>query len=99
MTDVLTSSFGTRRTGSKLYDTWVASAAEATIDERRKARRAAERDYRLVSAAAFPVFLAIATLARLLPREARVKLCGGRRSILGDARAMVASTISIAFTA
>ena len=32
-------------------------------------------------------------------REARVALCGGRRSILGDARAMVASTISIAFTA
>lgn len=98
MTDA-TASFATRTTGSKLYATWVASAAETTIGERRKARRAAERDYRAITAAAFPVFLAISTLARLLPREARVKLTGGRRSIIADARAMVAATIPFAFMA
>ena len=42
--------------GSKLYQTWVASAAEAAMVERRRARRAAEREYRLLSAAAFPLF-------------------------------------------
>lgn len=98
MTDAL-ASFATRPAGSKLYETWVASAAETTIGERRKARRAAERDYRLITATAFPVFVAIATLARLLPREARVKLTGGRRTVLADARAMVAATIPFAFMA
>ena len=72
----------------------------AAMLERRRARRAAEREYRFVSAAAFPIFLAMAVSARLMPRALRTRLCGTeRRSVLGDARAMAAATIPIAFMA
>lgn len=86
--------------GSKLYQTWVASAAEAAMVERRRARRAAEREYRLLSAAAFPLFLAVAAGARLLPLSGRRRICGGEHpTVLADARAMVAATIPMAFMA
>jgi hypothetical protein len=86
--------------GSKLYQTWVASAAESAMVERRRARRAAEREYRLLSAAAFPLFLAVAVGARMLPSPWRRRICGGEHpTVLADARAMVAATIPMAFMA
>jgi hypothetical protein len=86
--------------GSKLYQTWVASAAEAAMVERRRARRAAEREYRLMTAAAFPLFLTVAVGARALPPAWRRRICGGEHpSVVADARAMVAATIPLAFMA
>ena len=86
--------------GSKLYETWVASAAQEAMLERRRARKAAEREYRMITAAAFPAFLAVAAAARLMPEELRRKVCGvEHRTVLGDARAMVAAAIPMAFMA
>lgn len=86
--------------GSKLYETWVASAAQEAMVERRRARKAAEREYRMITAAAFPAFLAVAAAARLMPTELRRKVCGvEHRTVMGDARAMVAAAIPMAFMA
>jgi hypothetical protein len=85
--------------GSQLHRTWEASLARAAYAERRRARRAAEREYRVVNAAVFPVFLVAAAGLRLAPGLRR-RVCGEeRRSVLGDARAMAAATLPIAFMA
>lgn len=82
--------------GSKLYATWASHR-----EPRDAARRAERREYRLVSGVAYAVFVPVAAAARLLPADARARLCGtaAGRSVLGDARAMAESSISIAFTA
>lgn len=86
--------------GSKLYETWVASAAQEAMVERRRARKAAEREYRMITAAAFPAFLVVAAAARLMPTDLRRKVCGvEHRTVMGDARAMVAAAIPMAFMA
>jgi hypothetical protein len=82
--------------GSKLYESWASHR-----EPREAARRATEREYRLVSGVAYAVFLPVAAAARLMPAHLRIRLCGTAcgRSVLGDARAMAESSISIAFTA
>jgi hypothetical protein len=81
--------------GDKLHRDWAASrAAHAGT------RKAATREYHAVLAVAFPIFLVVALFARLLPYSWRGRICGSeRRSILGDARAMAAATIPVAFGA
>lgn len=81
--------------GHKLHRTW-----EATRAAHAGTRQAAAREYRVVFAVAFPIFLLVALFARLLPYAWRGQICGSEtRSILGDARAMAAATIPVAFGA
>jgi hypothetical protein len=83
--------------GLRLHDSWAIAERRSL---RLKARRATEREYRLVSSVAFVIFLAVATFARLLPGRLRARVTGAEgRSILADARAMTANTIPIAFMA
>jgi hypothetical protein len=83
--------------GSKLYETWASHR-----EPREAARRATEREYRLVSGVAYAVFLPVAAAARLMPRaSAHTFAVAGLR----DARSWATpgpcaeSSISIAFTA
>lgn len=67
---------------------------------RRSSRRAETREYQLIAAVAFIFFLMIVVVARLMPRTWRERMVGERvegRSVLADARAMVANTIPYAF--
>ncbi len=81
--------------GAKLHRDWEASRAEHA-----RTRRATTREYRVVFAVAFPIFLLVALVARLMPYAWRGRICGSEtRSILGDARAMAAATIPVAFGA
>jgi hypothetical protein len=84
--------------GTRLRQDW---AAGAGATPRHAARRAVRRDYRVLSSLAFIIFLVVAAVARLLPERIRSHICGTcePRSIVADARAMVASTIAIAFSA
>jgi hypothetical protein len=85
--------------GIQMHRTWEAAASGASRAPRASARRAARREYRLVWGLAFVIFLAVALLGRLMPARTRIEAFGGRRSILGDARALTNSTIPIAFMA
>ena len=81
--------------GDKLHRDWAAARAA-----HHGTRKAATREYRAVLAVAFPIFLGVAVVARLLPYAWRGRLCGSeRRSVWGDARAMAAATIPVAFGA
>ncbi|MHB2167161.1 hypothetical protein [Alsobacter sp. R-9] len=81
--------------GHKLHRTW-----EATRATHGGTRHSAERDYRAVFAVSFPIFVLVALFARLLPYAWRGRICGSEtRSVLGDARAMAAATVAVAFGA
>ncbi len=83
--------------GLRLHESWAIAERRSL---RLKARKATEREYRLVSTFAFGIFLVVAVLARLLPPRLRARVTGAEgRSILADARVMTANTIPIAFTA
>lgn len=62
-------------------------------------RAADERQYRLLYAATFAIFLLVALIIRLLPRtwDPLEREPGARRSILGDARTAASTTVGYAF--
>lgn len=67
----------------------------------RSSRRAEEREYRVVSAFAFVLFLAIAFVGLFMPAAWRARVLGlpAKRALLKDARAMAATSIPFAFMA
>jgi hypothetical protein len=62
-------------------------------------RRDARREYLLVSAIAFMIFMVVVLFARLLPRARRARLLGACAdgNIVAQARAMAAMSIPFAF--
>jgi hypothetical protein len=62
-------------------------------------RREEALEYRLILAASFPVFLAAAVVARLLPSGRRHRPAAGPRSIIGEARAAARTFVPFAFMA
>lgn len=64
-----------------------------------KLRREKAREFRLILAVAFLYFLLVAIVARLLPRAWRpsLPLAEGRRSVIGDAKALAGTVVPFAF--
>ncbi len=64
-----------------------------------KVRREKAREFRLILVAAFVYFLLVACVARLLPRAWRPSLppTDGRRSIIGEAKALAGTFVPFAF--
>ena len=64
-----------------------------------KLRREKARAFRLMLALAFVYFLIVALVARLLPRAWRPSLppMNGRRSVIGEARALAGTFVPFAF--
>ncbi|MFN8830405.1 MAG: hypothetical protein ACK50Q_18705 [Labrys sp. (in: a-proteobacteria)] len=80
-------------------DRSAAAAAGPVRPTRASTRRASRREYVLVTIIAFPVFLAIAIAARLLPRARRDKLLGAcaEGNVFSQARAMTGIAIPAVF--
>jgi hypothetical protein len=66
---------------------------------RLRARRSPQREYRVIEMALLPLFLALAALSFLLPRETRVKVPGldSDGSLFKRARHLAATTLPFAF--
>lgn len=64
-----------------------------------KVRREKAREFRLILAVAFVWFLLVVCVARLLPRAWRPSLpsTGGRRSVIGEAKALAGTFVPFAF--
>jgi hypothetical protein len=80
------------RAGSELYRAWSSKKVDGAL------RRAAEREYRVLSALAFIVLLPVVAVMRLLPPRVR----GGaspHRSVFAEARAKADAVIPIVFMA
>jgi hypothetical protein len=67
-----------------------------TVEER---RRCEQRHARLMFGAAFPIFLVVAALARLMPRSMRSSMAGfdGRQSLFKEAKNAASMCIPFAF--
>ncbi len=75
------------------------SVSEMSRPSRLSTRRASKREYYVVLAFAFTVFMVIALFARLLPRARREKLLGACAdgNVFAQAKAMAGMTIPFAF--
>jgi hypothetical protein len=64
-----------------------------------KMRREKAREFRLILAVAFLYFLVVACVARLLPTALRPSLppTSGRRSVIGEAKALAGTFVPFAF--
>ncbi|WP_293867385.1 hypothetical protein [uncultured Alsobacter sp.] len=78
--------------GSKLYQAWSAQKADGA------SRRAAEREYRVLSVLAFIVLLPIVLAMRLLPPRLRGSAYA-HRSVFAETRARADAVIPIVFMA
>lgn len=78
--------------GSQLYQAWSAQKADGAL------RRAAEREYRVLSALAFVVLLPVVLALRVLPQRLRGKTYA-QRSVFAETRARADAVIPIVFMA
>jgi hypothetical protein len=75
------------------------SLPETSRSSRLSTRQASKREYYLVLAFAFTIFMVIALFARLLPRARRERLLGAcvDGNVFAQAKAMAGMTIPFAF--
>ncbi len=75
------------------------ASAASPASARLRARRAEEREFRLLYAVSFGFFLVVVAAVRLLPRPWRPQLvgAGGDRSIIAEAKAAASIAIPFAF--